>query len=209
MKEKLIKNKKNILIIVFLLICIVSYSQPTKEDEKTKEENKKVENIGKKQINFNYVEDEIVDNFITNYNSISKSPIENIKPGNIKTKYHFDTYGYYLTAINIEEAYAEGKIEITIEKTYEKNAENMSEMKKIFYDCIKALDSSVESEKINSFFDQLVLNEFMKDEEFENFNISYFPNVKQTRTRSKSRNKYNSNEQEYYIKGGHIKITKK
>ena len=120
-----------------------------------------------------YAEDEVVNNFIENYNSISNSPIINIEKGNIRTKYFGETYGYRIEMLNANDT---NKIVLTINKTEENENIGMEGMKEVFHDAIKVIILDVSEEDINNYFDNLVSNEYMVTEEaFNQTEILFVP----------------------------------
>lgn len=96
-----------------------------------------------------YAEDKVVNQFIDDYNKITSSPITNIKKGNIRTKYYFDSYGFVLQIINATDALA-GHTEVSINGNMEAQ---VPEMKDVFHDVVKVLDPDLSDEEINTFFD--------------------------------------------------------
>ena len=108
-----------LLCILTLVACDSSKINEESKDEKNIEENtnnKNLSNDKNKDEKLNYAEDEVVNNFIANYNSFSNSPIDNIEKGNIRTKYFGETFGYFLEMINSSDT---NKISVTINKTNE------------------------------------------------------------------------------------------
>lgn len=69
-------------------------------------------------------------------------------------------------------------------------------MKEVFHDVIKTMNYKIDSEEINNYYKKLILNKYMKEEDFKNFHIKYIPNVK-----------YKNLKKEDNISGGSIEIT--
>lgn len=130
-----------------------------------------------------YAEDEIVNNFIRNYNYISSSPIDKIKRGNIRTKYYGETFGYWIEMLNVADT---KKIVVTIDKTNENANIGMEGMKEVFHDVIKTISSTTSDEDINSYFDKLVSNEYMITEEvFNDIEIKFVSDIELSKGHSR------------------------
>ena len=80
------------------------------ENEETTKDSPKKETENSEKTITKYVDDKVVNAFINDYNSISNSSLENIKKGNIKTKYFATSYGYYLELLHSNDT---DKINIT------------------------------------------------------------------------------------------------
>ncbi len=185
------RNKK---IISFLLIVVCIFTliacESSKENEEinvkskpTTEELDKTKNNSEEKVKeTEYAKDKVVNNFITNYNSFSNSPIINIKKGNIRTKYFGETYGYTVEMLNANDT---NKIDITINKTNETLDIGMEGMKEVFHDIIKAIITDENEEDINSYFDKLVSNEYMVTEEaFNELEIIFLPDKELSKGKS-------------------------
>jgi len=97
-----------------------------------------------------YAEDDVVNKFITDYNSITSSPITDIKKGNIRTKYFFTTYGFNVEIINATKA-AAGYTTVSINGNM---AAHVPEMRDVFHDIVKTFEPNLTDEQIYTFFDE-------------------------------------------------------
>ena len=119
-----------------------------------------------------YADDEVVNDFIMRYNNNSKSPFKEIKRGNIRTKYHAVSYGYWFEMLNANDT---GKIDVTISAS-NKNSSKLKNMKKPFHDTVKSINSSLADDAIDSFFDKAVGNiNGVENTTFKNMKISFYP----------------------------------
>ena len=189
MKKKNIRLTKIILILLCILTLVACDSSKINEeskDEKNIEENtnnKNLSNDKNKDEKLNYAEDEVVNNFIANYNSFSNSPIDNIEKGNIRTKYFGETFGYFLEMINSSDT---NKISVTINKTNENANIGIEGMKEVFHDVIKTIIGDAIDNDINSYFDNLVSNEYMVTEEaFNKLEIIFLPDKELSKGQSR------------------------
>ena len=130
----------------------------------------------KKETEFMYASDEVVNKFITAYNKISKSPLEYIEKGNIRTKYFASSYGYSLEILNAADT---EKIFVSIYVTANKVEEGVAGMREVFHDIVKVIDPNLSDDEIYVYFDNLVKNEYMvEDDSFGNIEITYIPEKK-------------------------------
>lgn len=186
---KNIKLTKKILILLCILTFVACNSSKINEESKDQKDIKEInsnQNLSEdknKDEKLNYAEDEVVNNFIENYNSFSNSPIDNIEKGNIRTKYFGETFGYFIEMINSNDT---NKISVTINKTNENANIGMDGMKEVFHDVIKTIIGNISDEDINSYFDKLVSNEYMLTEEaFDNLEITFFPDKELSKGQSR------------------------
>jgi DNA-directed RNA polymerase subunit RPC12/RpoP len=98
-------------------------------------------------------EDKLINDFITEYNSVSKSPITDVTNGNIRTKYYGSTYGFYCEFLHANDT---GKIFITINETNENADAGIVGMRDAFHDLVKVIDNSLTDDQIYSVFDSHV-----------------------------------------------------
>ncbi len=95
-------------------------------------------------------EDQIVNQFMVDYNTITNSPITDISKGNIRTKYYFKTYGFRIEIINATSA-AAGYTSVSING----NADfHVPEMRDVFHDVVKTFEHDLSDEEIYTFFDE-------------------------------------------------------
>ena len=103
-----------------------------------------------------YVEDEVVNAFITNYNAISESPFEEITNGNIRTKFYAKSYGYYLELLHANDT---DNMHVRITETNDTAEAGTQGMNNVFHDCIAAIDGTISDDEINAFFDNMASQE--------------------------------------------------
>ena len=101
-----------------------------------------------------YAEDEVVNQFIIDYNRITNSPITDISQGNIRTKYFFKTYGFRIEIVNATTA-AAGYTTVSINGNMDAH---VPEMRDVFHDVAKTLDPNLADEEIYTFFDERTVN---------------------------------------------------
>ena len=153
-------------------------SETTKENSKQEESAETTKDSSKKETEnpektvTKYVDDKVVNAFINDYNSKSNSSLEDIKKGNIKTKYFATSYGYYLELLHANDT---DKINVTINQTNENSASGVAGMKEVFRDIVKSIESSLTDDEINSYFDNLVSNEAITDSNLASLIIKYVP----------------------------------
>lgn len=117
----------------------------------------------------------VVNEFISAYNSISASPIESVKQGNIVTKWFGSSYGYRLTMLHANDT---SKIDVTIDETNENADAGVAGMRDVFHDCAKAIDPSLTDEDIYGFFDRAVEDPSGRgDQLFGSINVFWSPDV--------------------------------
>lgn len=181
-------SDKKLISFLFIVVCIFALiaCESSKENEEIDVKSKlAIEELDKTKNNSEeteYAKDKVVNNFISNYNSFSNSPIINIKKGNIRTKYFGETYGYIVEILNANDT---NKIDLTINKTNETLDIGMEGMKEVFHDSIKAIISDANDEDIDNYFDKLVGNEYMVTEElFDNLEITFFPDKELSKGKS-------------------------
>lgn len=94
-----------------------------------------------------YAKDDVVNRFITEFNSVSSMEITDISQGNIRTKYFGYANGRYLEMINANDAVAESFC-LTInggQESVDKQA-----MYEVFREAVKVLDPTITDEMIDS-----------------------------------------------------------
>lgn len=173
---------RKVKIISVFLIAICIFTLVSCKFSKVNEDQNVKKGINNEKINSTkntsedkpkYAEDEVVNNFIKNYNSLSNSPIINIEKGNIRTKYFGETYGYLIEMLNANDT---NKIVLTINKTEKNENIGMEGMKEVFNDAIKVIIPDISEEDINNYFDNLINNEYMVTEEvFNQIEILFVP----------------------------------
>lgn len=184
-----IKSVIGVLLMTSILLggCSVKKDIQNSSDissETTKENSKQEENVettkdSSKQETENpektitkYVDDKVVNTFINDYNRKSNSSLEDIKKGNIKTKYFASSYGYYLELLHANDT---NKINVTINQTNENSASGVAGMKEVFHDIVKSIESSLSDNEINNYFDNLMSNEIKTGFNLGTLKIEYIP----------------------------------
>ena len=164
-----------IIFISFILLSACAVKKDVKTNSEasveTKNEPSKKE-TSSEETNSKYVDDRIINDFINSYNQNSNSPLENIKKGNIKIKYFASSYGYYLELLHANDT---DKINVTINQTNENSESGVVGMKEVFHDIVRAIESSLSDDEINSYFDNLVSNETITDSNLGSLKIKYIP----------------------------------
>ncbi|MEE3495352.1 MAG: hypothetical protein VZR06_09330, partial [Butyrivibrio sp.] len=120
------------------------------------------------------VPDEIVNNYLIAYNSISKSPLADISKSTIRTKFFAYSYGYYLELLHSNET---DKITITITETNDNADIGVNGMRDVFHDSATVIDSSLSDDEIYTFFDSMVSERYMSTNTLGTIEVSYFPDT--------------------------------
>lgn len=150
------------LLMVFSLVACGGSSDndstsPSSNEEKTAVEENTAEPTEEAVV---YAEDEVVNQFIADYNAITQSEFTDISKGNIRTKYFAYSYGYYCELLNSN---ATNKINVTINETNENADIGVSGMRDIFHDVAITIDLSLSDEEVYAHFDELASSEYMKE----------------------------------------------
>lgn len=181
-------DKQSVTVIVFLLVVsiMVGITGCTNNDNSYEEQNSFVssksesneseaDDISSVEVTI-YANDPVVNQFIIDYNAITTSAFTDISKGNIKTKYMAYSYGYYLELLDANDT---GKIAVTINKTNDNANVGVSGMKEVFHDVAKSIDSSLSDDGINSYFDQLVSNTMMvENDTLGTIKVTFIPDAK-------------------------------
>lgn len=171
------KEMRLIKLISFIIVCVLILVAFGSLKDKGQNNIDSPKNTAGDKLK--YADDVVVNNFIKSYNSFSSSPIVNIKKGNIKTKYFGETYSYYIEMLDANDT---NKIDVTINKANENASIGMKEMKKVFHDVIKAIDSDINGEDIDRYFDDLIRSEdTVTKKSFNHFEILFVPDSNSVR----------------------------
>lgn len=175
------KTKKVIItIVVLILIGVIGSFGSKKTDNidteklKQSENNITAEEAKEKKYQEKFADDEIVNDFIISYNKISASPFTDIEKGNIKTKYHALSEGYWFELLNAANTNA---ISVKIEQTNETAEQDVKGMKTVFRNVVKTIDDSLSDQEINDFFDTIVKGYQVEKQKLGKTKISYSPDV--------------------------------
>lgn len=183
------KNKVTGLLLLTLLLigCLFSItgcssSTPNKPSEKssnaetvveTTEKESESEPEKKNEPEIVYADDEVVNSFIAEYNKISKSPLEDIEKGNVRTKYFASSHGYWLEILYANDT---DKIKVSINVTNDTAEEGVAGMREVFHDVVKAIEPPLSDDEIYTYFENLVNNEYMvTDDIFSTKKVTYVP----------------------------------
>ncbi|MCI6156551.1 MAG: hypothetical protein MR660_00325 [Peptoniphilaceae bacterium] len=175
------KTKKVIItIVVLILIGVIGSFGSKKTDNigteklKQSENNITAEEAKGKKYQEKFADDEIVNDFIISYNKISASPFTDIEKGNIKTKYHALSEGYWFELLNAANTNA---ISVKIEQTNETAEQGVKGMKTVFRNVVKTIDDSLSDQEINDFFDTIVKGYQVENQKLGKTKVSYSPDV--------------------------------
>lgn len=97
-----------------------------------------------------YADDEVVNEFITDYNAASQSPFTGVEDGNIRTKFYAYTYGFRVELLHANDT---DDILVTISET---DGKLTTDMRDVFHDTVRVLDPSLSDEEIYAYFDTKV-----------------------------------------------------
>lgn len=131
------------------------------EPQVTETPKENVDSTSKDETAVVYADDEVVNEFIIAYNKISDNDFIDISKGNIRTKYHAYSYGYYCELLNSN---ATNKISISISETNDNADIGIAGMRDIFRDIAVTIDSTLSDDTIYGCFDQLVNDNFFKED---------------------------------------------
>lgn len=122
-------------------------------------------------------EDEIVNQFITEYNNYSDNDISEARKGNIRTKYFVDIQGHYVELIS----YSEG---LSISITGGQNNEAKQSMFNAFKEVLKVIDTTLTDEQINETVSYLINEEYMVSDYIisENVTLETYVPIKELST---------------------------
>lgn len=175
------KTKKVIIAIAVLILTGIIGSFGSKKTDnidteklKQSENNITAEETKEKNYQEKFADDEIVNDFIISYNKISASPFTDIEKGNIKTKYHALSDGYWFELLNAANTNA---ISVTIEQTNETAEQGVKGMKTVFRNVVKTIDDSLSDQEINDFFDTIVNGYQVENQKLGKTKIGFSPDV--------------------------------
>lgn len=97
-----------------------------------------------------YADDEVVNEFIADYNAASQSPFTGVEDGNIRTKFYAYTYGFWVELLHANDT---DDIFVTINET---DGKLTTDMRDVFHDAVRVLDPSLSDEEIYAYFDMRV-----------------------------------------------------
>ena len=133
-----------------------------------------------------YADDDIVNQFITDYNSISLYEMTDISKGNIKTKYFGYTNDCYIEMLNATNAATDS---FCVSINGGNNAEATEKMFAVFPDFIHTLDTSITDEQIQQAIDDFRTNNVLSEgyRLGNSISITFVPNVELSKGTSSSR----------------------
>lgn len=98
-------------------------------------------------------EDPVVDAFAVAYNELSPTPFAELEKGNISTKYHGVSDGYFFELLHANDT---DKIHVSINQTNETASRGMAGMHEAFCNAVMAIDQTVDAQTAGSFFDSML-----------------------------------------------------
>lgn len=168
--------KKKIIVCLLVIVALFTITGCSETNNKKESENQPVSNPTEEEQKNKYVDDEIVNKFITLYNSSSHNLMEQIEQGNIRTKYYGHILGHRIEMINANSA-AAGYFSISIYGSNdEKDVDNIIA---IYKDIVKIVDDNITDEKIEESAKKMKNSSTMIEEYevTENIKITYVPVV--------------------------------
>lgn len=120
-----------------------------------------------------YAEDNIVNKFIVEYNSLSTNDINNIEKGNIRTKYFGYSNECYLELLNANNSNSKS-FNITINGTNEEPS--IDKIFVVYKEAIKVLEPTLNVQQINESISTLKSSQYLKEIKLgDNIKIAYYP----------------------------------
>ena len=130
-----------------------------------------------------FSEDPVVNAFVEAYNRLSSSPFSELEKGNIRTKYHGTSHGYYFELLHAANT---DMIHISISQTNETVNAGMTGMRDVFIDVTRAIDQSIDSESAGAFFDSLLAGDvIVEDTSLGNTVVTFVPDKELSSARSR------------------------
>lgn len=130
-----------------------------------------------------FSEDPVVNAFVEAYNRLSSSPFSELEKGNIRTKYHGTSHGYYFELLHAANT---DMIHISISQTNETVNAGMTGMRDVFIDVTRAIDQSIDSESAGAFFDSLLAgDDIVEDTSLGNTVVTFVPDKELSSGRSR------------------------
>lgn len=130
-----------------------------------------------------FSEDPVVNAFVESYNELSTSPFSELERGNIRTKYHGTSHGYYFELLHAADT---DMIHVSISQTNETANEGMEGMRDVFSDAARAIDQSIGSESAGAFFDSLLEGDvIVEDASLGNTVVTFVPDKELSSGRSR------------------------
>lgn len=138
------RNKIIISGVVGLTLIGMIFGEDTKKESKAKTINDKKNTVEKTQVN-KYAEDDIVNQFVTDFKTTSNYELTNIKKGNIKTKYFVYINNQYCELLNATNQ--ANYFSIIIHGG--NHTDDVDKIVNVYKDIIKTLDKSITENQIN------------------------------------------------------------
>lgn len=130
-----------------------------------------------------FSEDPVVNAFVEAYNGVSSSPFSELEKGNIRTKYHGTSHGYYFELLHAANT---DMIHVSISQTNETVNAGMAGMRDVFIDVTRAIDQSIDSESSGAFFDSLLAGDvIVEDASLGNTVVTFVPDKELSGGRSR------------------------
>ena len=179
-----IKVKIAVTVIFWIVFLIIgSTNKDNSSTDTSSQIEKEVSNSGSEEVSaevlqtddeVKIVDDEVVNAFVIRYNDISESPLVDITKGNIRTKYHAYSYGYYLELLDSN---ATDKIAVTINETNDNAEDGVAGMKSVFHDIVRTIDETLTDDEINSYFDSMISAGTQAESTLGTVDVFYSPDV--------------------------------
>ena len=107
---------------------------------------------------FSYADDEVINRFISAFNNTAKYEMDNIKKGNIKTKYFASANNCYIEIINVNDAYADC---FSIKINGGQEIADRDRMFDVFAETLKVLDPLLTDNTISEAVEHLKSEQYM------------------------------------------------
>lgn len=130
----------------------------TTSSETEMEDTATTVSVESKDNNIVYAEDEVVNRFITEFNSSSSFEITDISKGNIRTKYFGHVNNRYLEMINANDA---GAASFCLTINGGQKESDKQEMLAVFRESVKVFDPSISDEESNAAINDFVGNDVL------------------------------------------------
>lgn len=127
-----------------------------------------------------YAKDELINKFITEYNAVSKYPLENIKQGNIRTKYNGTANNCWIEITNATKSGAEA---FCISINGEQGDDAFETAAAVLAETIKVLNPDVSDEQISEEIKKMQTHEISDTPFGDYISVGYYPNSEHKKCR--------------------------
>lgn len=167
MEKKLLKTILVVAIILSFSLLVVGCSEEAADVDDTSSE------AATGATTVKYVDNEIINDFITKYNDSSEAKLSDIDNTSRDYKATASCDGYFLT---LEDLSSNGEFCVIIDETNETADIGVSGMKNVFLNTSKVLDASLSDDEIISWFDGRDL-EHMSEDTLGSLQIQCYPDL--------------------------------